>query len=291
MSMLHRQPWTHKFATWLQSAGFDAKSMNWVRAGGTSELLAIGHLQNIERPIVLFLHGLGNDALFPNVHLFQHLLESGYNIVTTDLDGHGKTCTSLFGRVSIKNLVTDMIDQIDQLTVGRPRLHLCGYSIGAALLLDYAVHNPERIQSLSMIGLPLNLNAGYLLAAEVISPLRPSYMQALRDYGFLGIHPSLGPILRSRYPVRVAPDESGSYLYVAARIIENINPLAKLQLVTFPSLLVAGSLDFFANHRKIDEFIASLNLQTFSLTGETHFTSMLSHKLARRIEVLLRTSP
>lgn len=289
--MLHRQPWTHKFESWLKNRGFDAQSIAWDRAGGRHELLAMGHLENASRPIVLFLHGLGNDALFPNVHLFQHLLESGYNVFTSDLDGHGKNSGSKIGRVTIMNLVEDVINQIDKISVGRPRLHFCGYSMGAALLLNYAVHNPERIQSLAMVGLPLNLNAGYLLAAEIISPLRPSYIQALKDYGFLGIHPSLGPILRSRYPVRVAPDESGNYLYVAARIIETLNPLTKLQLVTFPSLLVSGSLDFFANHRKIDEFIASLNLQTFSLTGETHFTSMLSHKLARRIEVLLRTSP
>ncbi len=289
--MLHRQPWTVKFESWLNQSGFQSMTLTLERAEGKSELLALGHPEDSSRPIVLFLHGLGNDALFPNVHLFQHLLESGYNIYTTDLDGHGKTSTTTLSQNTIKSLVTEIIGQLDQMTIGRPRLHFCGYSMGAVLLLDYAVNNPERIQSLSMVGLPLNLNAGYLLATEIISPIRPSYIQALRDYGFLGIHPSLGPILRSRYPVRVAPCESGNYLYVAARIIEAINPIAKLQLVTFPSLLVAGSLDFFANHRKIDEFIASLNLQTFSLKGETHFTSMLSHKLARRIEVLLRTSP
>lgn len=289
--MLHRQPWTEKFSAWLQSAKYEARSVIWERAGGTSELLAMGQLQNANRPIVLFLHGLGNDALFPNIKLFKHLLGAGYNIFTTDIDGHGKSSSSRIGHFSIKSLVGDIIAQIDRLGVGRPRLNFCGYSLGAVLLLDYAVHNPERIQSLSMIGLPLNLNAGYLLAAEAISPLKRSYIQALRDYGVLGIHPALGPFFRGRYPVRVAQGESGNYLYVAARIIDSINPLAKLQLVTFPSLLISGSLDFFANHRKVDEFIASLNLQTFSLLGETHFTSMLSYKLPRRIEVLLRTSP
>ena len=91
MSMLLRQPWTNKFAGWLRSSGFEAQLIRWERAGGKSEFLALGHIQNSDRPIVMFLHGLGNDALFPNVHLFQHLLESGYNVFTADLDGHGIT--------------------------------------------------------------------------------------------------------------------------------------------------------------------------------------------------------
>jgi pimeloyl-ACP methyl ester carboxylesterase len=230
MAMLHRQPWTIKFKSWLSTTGFEARIVQWNRAEGIGELLALGHLTDSSRPSVIFLHGLGNDALFPNVHLFQHLLGSGYNVYTTDLDGHGKTSSTRLSRSNVKTLVSDMIDQVDQLMIGRPRLHFCGYSMGAALLLDYAVHHPERIQSLSMIGLPLNLNAGYLLAAEIISPLKKSYLQALRDYGFLGIHPSLGPILRSRYPVRVSAQESGNYLYVAARIIKRSTRLRNFNL-------------------------------------------------------------
>jgi pimeloyl-ACP methyl ester carboxylesterase len=291
VTMLNRQPWTRSFQRWLSENTFDAQSLRWQRAGGAAEILALGHLNNLERPILLFAHGLGNDALFPNIYFFKYLLSAGYNIFTADIDGHGKTTSSLFSQSTIQSFVPDVIDKIDSMSIGRPQLHCCGYSIGAVLLLNYAVYHPERIRSLSMIGPPLNLATGIQIAKELLSPLRQSYLQSIRDYGPLGIHPAIGPILRGRYPVRLGHNEQASYLHAAAQVIASLDPVSKLPLVTFPTLLVAGSLDALAHHGDFDQFIDLRNIQTFKLKGETHFTSMLCGKLVRRIEVFLRNAP
>jgi 3-oxoadipate enol-lactonase len=291
MNILHRHSWGLQFETWLNSAGFKSKPLRLARGDGLSELIALGDISALDRPIVIFLHGLGNDALFPNLNLFRYLLETGYNVVTADIDGHGKNCTSKLSSSTIRTLVEGVIEQLDQLTVGRPRIHLCGYSFGAVLMLDFAVHHPERVQSLSLIGMPLYLQSSFLIMTEILSPLSKSYLASLKDYGIIGIQPAIGPILRERYPVRLHEAEIGSYLHVGAKIIEQINPLSKLELVTFPTLLINGGLDFVANHAGTVEFLDSLEVQRFTLKGETHFTCMLSQKMARRIEVLLRTSP
>lgn len=253
--------------------------------------MVLGHIKDQNRPIVIFLHGLGNDAIFPNLDFFRHLLMSGYNVVTTDLDGHGSSSTSTLSSTTIMTLAPDLIQQLDQIFVGRPRFHLVGYSFGAALLLDFAVHNPERVQSLSLVGMPMALRFNYGFMTEALSPFKGSYRQSLRDYGFAGIQPAFGPWLRGRYPVRVSEKETGSYLQVAATAIDAIDPMSKLRLVTFPTLCVTGSLDFIANASATAEFLDSIGIQHFTLKGETHFTSMLSNKMARRVEVLLRTSP
>ena len=132
-----------------------------------------------------------------------------------------------------------------------------------------------------------------LFLGEILTPFMKSYVQAMRDYGVLGIQPALGPFLRQRYPMRLEPGETANYALVAAKIIDQLNPADLLRLVTFPTLYMAGSLDLIANYAATTEFINGLKgslIQTFELKGETHFTSMLSPKAARRIEVLLRTS-
>jgi pimeloyl-ACP methyl ester carboxylesterase len=293
MTMLDRHPWCLKLKDWLTANDLSHKSFQWQRAGGLCQLLVLGRPSDANRPNVIFLHGLGNDALFPNIELFRYLLSKGYNIITCDIDGHGQSSTTIFSAQTIETLVLDLISRCDEFLVGRPRLHLCGFSFGAALLLHYAVHHPERVMSLTLIGMPLHLATPMLFLGEILTPFMKSYIQAMRDYGVLGIQPALGPFLRHRYPMRLAAGETRNYIALAASIIDKIKPAEELRLVTFPTLCMAGSMDLIANYAATTEFINGLKgsmIQTFELKGETHFTSMLSPKGARRIEVLLRTS-
>ncbi len=293
MTMLDRHPWSRKFKDWISTNDLRHKTIQWQRAGGVCQLLVLGRPSDASRPTVIFLHGLGNDALFPNIELFRHLLSTGFNIVTCDIDGHGQSSTTVLGTNTICSFVSDVIAQCDEFLIGRPRLHLCGFSFGAALLLHYAVHHPERVLSLSLIGMPLHLATPLLFLGEILTPFMKSYIHAMKDYGLMGIQPAFGPFLRHRYPMRLEPGETANYIAVAATIIDKIKPAELLRLVTFPTLYMAGSLDLIANFSATIEFIKGLKgsgIQTCELRGETHFTSMLSLNGARTIEVLLRTS-
>ena len=291
MSTLDRHFWSRKFKSWLVDSDFTHMDHQWPRADGLSRLIGIGKMGDKNRQTVLFLHGLGNDALFPNIEIFRHLLLAGYNIVAGELDGHGLDATTKLSHTSIMSLVREMVEQCDALIIGRPRLHFCGYSFGAALMLQYAVHNPERVRSLSMIGMPIHLEHSYLFLTEILTPILRSYHRAMKDYGLTGIHPAIGPILRGRYPVRLGAEETGNYFEVAAKVLHTLAPTELLRLVTFPTLSIAGSLDFIANLRATEELQKELSIQTFYLRGETHFSTMLTPKTPRRVEVLLRNAP
>lgn len=295
MSALHRHPWSIKFLDWLQSNDFDSQTTRWTRAGGTSELLEIGHLRHKRRPIVVFLHGLGNDAVFPNIDLFRQLLIAGFNIVTADLDGHGKSNTTWFAEETLPSLVSEMMGNCEAIQTSDEKVHVCGYSLGALLVLDYAVKNPDLVKTVSLIGMPITLKSDPRIAFELLTPFVNSYRGALSDYGLSGIHPAIGPVLRSRYPLRLKPKESRPYLEVAGQIIRRMEPARLISSSTLPMLYVAGSLDFIGYHPRsakfMDDLIQSTKLRREILPGETHFSSMLSPKMPAIIADFLRNTP
>lgn len=288
MSALNRHPWSRKFKAWLHAGGFELKTRTWTRAGGESQLLLIGDFAARDRASIVFLHGLGNDVLYPNIGLFRHLLTNRYNLITCDLDGHGQNLSSLFSQSTASTLIPDMLEIADSLIHDCSHLHFCGYSFGAVLSLNYAIHNPNRVRSLSLIGMPLKLEASLGLMTEAMTPFLKTYRQALTDYGLAGIHPAIGPFLRQRYPVRTNPNEIGSYLDIAGRIIRALKPAEMICQTTFPTLYIAGSLDYIAGGHATAQFLKELKIAHQVLSGETHFSSMLTPEMSKRIEDFLR---
>jgi pimeloyl-ACP methyl ester carboxylesterase len=291
MSLLDRHPWSRKMKHWLSAHDFPHKTITWNRANGIASLICMGQVEDQNRSTVLFLHGLGNDALFPNVQFFKYLLKKGYNIVAADLDGHGQTPSSTeLSQLNFRTLVSDMVHQFDQLTIGKPQLHFCGFSFGAVHMLDYCVHNPERVKSLSLIGMPLFLHSKLVFVPELLTPCSINYWRSFKDYGFIRAHPAIGPFGRTCYPIRLESMKTSQYLELTSYLIDDVNPLNLLRIITFPTLYTAGTLDFIANLKSLEPHLQKLGIQTFAIRGETHFSSMLSIKTAKRIEVLLRNS-
>jgi pimeloyl-ACP methyl ester carboxylesterase len=280
MTTLDRHSWSRKFKSWLTDGHFEHQSQHFARPGGNSELLMMGRLKDSTRPTVIFIHGLGNDALFPNVAFFRKLLISGYNIATTDLDGHGRTSSSQLSSTSAGSLIDDLVFQLDHSNLSATKYHFCGYSLGAVLQLNYAVHKPERVCSLTLIGMPTGHSARILISAELLTPFCESYREAISDYGALGIHPAVGPVFRGRYPVRMSESEQGHYLTTAAKIIAMFDPYTQSGLVTVPTLNIVGSLDFIANPSTLRPAAISPKSKTVILAGETHFSSMLCQESA-----------
>ena len=133
MSALNRHPWSQKFKSWLDARGFELKTRTWTRAGGESQLLLIGDFSDRDRASIVFLHGLGNDVVYPNIGLFRHLLANKYNLITCDLDGHGQNLSSLFSQTTAPTLIPDMLEIADTILHDSSDLHFCGYSFGAVL--------------------------------------------------------------------------------------------------------------------------------------------------------------
>ncbi|HEX7883382.1 MAG TPA: alpha/beta hydrolase [Afipia sp.] len=102
---------------------------------------------NPELPLVVFLHGAGFDhsmwALFSR--WFSH---HGYSVLAPDLPGHGRSTGQLI--TSIAGMADWTIRLID--TAGAKKAGLVGHSMGSLVALDAAARYPDRISTLSLIG-------------------------------------------------------------------------------------------------------------------------------------------
>ena len=289
MSILERHPWSQSFQLWLTANNFKHRTISWARPIGKSKILLLGRLSDDSRPTLIFLHGLGNDALFPNIGFFRYVLSMGFNIVTCDLDGHGIGGSTEFSFANFDGFVEDLVCQLDKLNQGVAKYHFCGYSFGAVLQLNFAVQQPQRVASLTLIGMPTDLSLRILVVAEALTPLFKSYREALADYGIFGITPAIGSFKRDLYPVRLSKTETDDYIRVAAKIISNIGPLTLLPNVGVPTLLVVGSLDFIANQECGLEAAPNLQIEHVTLKGETHFSTMISKELAHAFVDFIET--
>jgi len=135
--------------------GFHYEFREIERPSGTSSILYLASQTPDPNKVLCFLHGFGDDLFFPGSRLFLHLLQSGWDILTCDLDGHGKGGTAKFDKNRSLSNLEPLLSFFENKYPGRPKLHLCGFSFGAATMLKYAVHNPEHIASLTLLGMPL----------------------------------------------------------------------------------------------------------------------------------------
>ncbi|MCA0970214.1 alpha/beta hydrolase [Halobacillus litoralis] len=105
---------------------------------------------NGKQVTILFLHGLGStgDTFVP----LMESLSGSVDVVAVDLPGHGQS------KPLEVHTIEAWVKWLDGLVANFEweRLHLAGHSIGADLIVQYALHFPEKVDSL------LLLDGGYL---------------------------------------------------------------------------------------------------------------------------------
>ncbi len=95
---------------------------------------------------VLLLHGFGGDL---NTWMFtQPALAEGRRVIALDLPGHGGS-TKEVRRPDADALVGIVGQAADAL--GIERMHLVGHSMGGGIAISFAVRQPERVATLSLI--------------------------------------------------------------------------------------------------------------------------------------------
>ncbi|HKP76731.1 MAG TPA: alpha/beta fold hydrolase, partial [Longimicrobiaceae bacterium] len=195
---------------------------------------------------VVAVHGAGNDALYPQLALFQALVAHGVEVFAFDVDGHGAGSTTVFSPDAVRTCVAAAVDEAER---GRPALplHLLGHSFGGSLVLaalaDGAV--PHAVSAIAISSpMAVALDARVALA-ELRGFLRLTTLGQRRHYGWWGMVPAVGRLKRRAYPIRGAVEPGASFAYVAA--IQQL--LARLDLertaanVGVPVLLVYGAAD------------------------------------------------
>jgi pyruvate dehydrogenase E2 component (dihydrolipoamide acetyltransferase) len=162
------------------SPGSAGKSPQFVDVGGhrlRHRLLSHGE------EVVLMVHGFGgrledwsgNQAV---------LAAGGRTVAAIDLPGHGESSVDL-GSGSLDELASVVTAYMD--VMGIRRAHLVGHSMGAALSLALADHDPSRVRSLTLVGpagIGQKINADFvrgLIMARRREEIEPLMQQLYAD--------------------------------------------------------------------------------------------------------------
>ena len=100
---------------------------------------------NEKNPIV-FVHGVGltKEIWEPQINFFK-----GYNTLTYDLLGHGKTALNK-SRLSLDDFSSQLFNLINELNFNK--IHLVGFSLGALIARHFSAKHNDRLSSLIIHG-------------------------------------------------------------------------------------------------------------------------------------------
>jgi pimeloyl-ACP methyl ester carboxylesterase len=97
------------------------------------------------QPIVL-VHGWDCSAMWWH-HVVGPLVSAGYRVILYDLKGHGFSDTDPARNYTVQSFSDDLLALTQALHL--PTHHIVAFSLGAAVALHYAAHQPERVRSLA----------------------------------------------------------------------------------------------------------------------------------------------
>ncbi|MEU5432731.1 alpha/beta hydrolase [Streptomyces sp. NPDC020719] len=99
---------------------------------------------------VVFIHGAFIDSLASFYFtLGPAFAAAGFDAVMYDLRGHGRSERPPTG-YALEHFTADLDGLLDELDVAGPA-HLVGNSFGGTVALDYVVHRPERVATVTVI--------------------------------------------------------------------------------------------------------------------------------------------
>lgn len=218
---------------------------------------------NVDKPVVLLIHGFGADA--SNWLRFAGDLEDEFYFVVPDLPGHGKTTRDI-------NLDYRMASQAKRLlalmdTLGIEQFHVAGNSMGGAITLEMASQAPERVKSMGLID-----SAGLtrqtpefrkLLDNAEDNPLIPSSPDEFNTTLEWAME---DPPYMPDFFIDIMGQEKADNAPVAEAIFAQLNDdpgmnlegSGKLQALTTPALIVWGQKDRLLGVDNVNVFLEAL---------------------------------
>lgn len=228
---------------------------------------------------VVFLHaGVADRRMWAGQ--MRDLADEGYHVLAYDRRGHGETESE---DVPFNHLV-DLEAVLDQNSIHAAIF--VGSSLGGGLAIDFAIEHPERTVGLVLVGTSVTGGEGAELpeeAAELEDALdyaqeRGNLDSVNRIEAQLWLDGPLSPNGRVEGPAReLFLDMNGKVLRHGKLTQEEEREAAvdHLQLVTAPTLLVVGELDFPDIVARHDELSEELETAFAVVLEETaHFPSL-----------------
>ena len=174
------------------------------------------------QPVLLLHGGLGNTEWWAN--LAPVLVAAGYRVVAMDSRGHGRSAWG-DAPITYEQMAADALGLLDHL--GIAKTDVVGWSDGAIIALDLAIHHPERLDRVVAYGANFTPEGIQFVPSDQIPP----FERFIADYRRLAPEPErfeeLAGVLDALY--KVAPNYSE----------------AELRSITVPVLILDGAEDEF----------------------------------------------
>jgi pimeloyl-ACP methyl ester carboxylesterase len=120
-------------------------------------------------PPLVLLHGatsLGRSDFAAQIPLFSR----AFHVYVPDARGHGRTRWDAADGFRYDWLVDDLAAFVD--AIGLDTFHVVGFSMGAMTALQYAVRSPERLRTLTVVGITTQREPRASVARRLMDPER-----------------------------------------------------------------------------------------------------------------------
>ena len=165
------------------------------------------------RPLVVAMHGLGDDCTYPLWHWFDALTQAGYPVLSVDWDGHGISLpqSQLDLQIATRSLPLVLARLYQQ--PGRPQCYILGHSTGGALALLAACRDDvaQVAKGVVAVSPAVSVASRGRFGWELLQGLSPwTWVTDLAGrvpyFGVGGLVPPMGPLRRGAYPLRMRLD-------------------------------------------------------------------------------------
>jgi pimeloyl-ACP methyl ester carboxylesterase len=207
---------------------------------------------------ILLVHGSGGDHT-----IWSHqvkALRDGFSVAAMDLNGHGQSAWREGD--GLATYTEDVFAVLERLS---PRTFLAGHSLGGAVALNVALHYPERIGSIGLIGTGARLR----VLPKLLELLQHDFEAALDlilSWAFSG---RTGPKLRERAREQMLKNGQRALLRDLLTC-NSFDVLEKLDQIKVPALIVCGSADKLTPVRYseyLEDHIPNATLRTIEGAG------------------------
>lgn len=237
-----------------------------------------GHAPAQLRPLVILLHGLGDDCTFPHWHWMDLLLQEGLAVLSVDWDGHGPSGASpLDFQGATRSLPLLLQKLFGASGVGlMPEVHegppvfLMGHSMGAAFALICA-SRPDvarHVSGVVAVSPAICAQVADYRRAERFAFASPGnwlsdFLGRVPHYGVRAMLPRPGGRRHEAFPVRAKVGLSLSE-QLHAFLRETFEERRVLRKVHVPVLWLHGAKDQFVPLAKAQALLAEIPSALFS---------------------------